>query len=118
MIWNLLVTIPMPPLVSVAWGQAWRIRGRHWAFYRGWGWAAGGGAVGYAISGAWNWAGLDAANALLAVILWWLSRRKRKRALRTLGAKSRALVAALARKAREAAKPRPVLRPVPGGARA
>ena len=50
---------------------------------------------------------------------WWDCRRKkrRKRAPRAYGAKSRALIAALTAKARAAAKPRPVLRPVPGGAR-
>lgn len=49
---------------------------------------------------------------------WWDCRRKkrRKRAPRAYGAKSRALIAAIVAKARAAAKPRPVLRPVPGGA--
>lgn len=57
------------------------------------------------------------ASALAAIAYWWWKRRKRRdRAPRAYGAKSRALIAALVRKAREAAKPRPVLRPVPGGA--
>ena len=56
-----------------------------------------------------------AAAIIIALTLW--RRRKRKRALRQLGAKSRAAIAALVRRAREAAAPRPVLRPVPGGAR-
>jgi hypothetical protein len=55
------------------------------------------------------------AGTAIAAILWWLSRRRRKRAPRAYGAKSRALLAALVRRAREAAVPRPVLRPVPEG---
>lgn len=57
----------------------------------------------------------NGASLLLAVFLWWLSRRRRKRAPKAMGAKARALIAAMVRKARESAKPRPVLRPVPGG---
>ena len=64
-------------------------------------------------SAAWSFA--------LAMFFAWLAwkrwRRHRKRAAALLGAKSRALRDALVRKAREAAKPRPVLRPVPGAAR-
>jgi len=47
---------------------------------------------------------------------WW--RRRRKRAPRSYGAKSRALLAAITRTMRERSRPRPVLRPSPGGARA
>lgn len=43
---------------------------------------------------------------------WW-RRRKRKRSPRALGAKSKAQLAALVRKTREAGRPGPVLRPVP-----
>ena len=55
------------------------------------------------------------ASAGLAAFLWWLSRRRRKRASRQLGAKSRALLASLVRKMREQKVPRPVLRPQPQG---
>jgi hypothetical protein len=61
---------------------------------------------------------LCAANAVCAVVCaWklWRGRRRRKRAPRAYGAKSRALIARLVRKAREAARRRPVLRPVPQG---
>ena len=63
----------------------------------------------------WPWAVLNA--ALLAFCLWMRNRnrRNRRRARDMYGAKSRALLAAVVRKAREAAQPRPVL--VPGGAR-
>jgi hypothetical protein len=54
-------------------------------------------------------------SVVLAAWRLWRNRRKRDRAPRAFGAKSRARVAALVRKARETAKPRPALRPVPGG---
>jgi 4-hydroxybenzoate polyprenyltransferase len=66
------------------------------------------------LGGAWM-AFCAAVNAWMAWEHW--NRRKRKRAAALAGAKSRARVAALVRKAREAARPRKVLRPVPGGAR-
>jgi len=83
-------------------------------------------AVTSAASSAWAMATADwpvaawmafvaAVNAWIAWRYW--NRRKRKRAAALAGAKSRARVAALVRKARGAAGPRRVLRPVPGGAR-
>lgn len=69
---------------------------------------------------AGDWPGVATRGTLAAVVLWdwWHTRRKRKdRAPLALGAKGKALRDALVRKAREAAKPRPVLRPAPGGAR-
>lgn len=56
---------------------------------------------------------------LTAWVIWshHHNRRKRKRAPALFGYKARARLAAVVRKAREATKPRPVLRPVPGGAR-
>jgi hypothetical protein len=48
---------------------------------------------------------------------WWRRRKDRRRTLDMTGEKSRALRDALVRKAREATRPRPALRPVPGGAR-
>jgi membrane protein implicated in regulation of membrane protease activity len=51
----------------------------------------------------------------LAAWSWW-RRRKRRRAPRALGAKSRARIAAMVTRMRERPA-RPVLRPVPGGAR-
>ena len=67
-----------------------------------------------------NWWGAVLDVVLGAVWAWfgWLERKRKRRdpAARQLGAKSRALVAALVEKAREAAQPRRVLKPVPGGA--
>lgn|GEM_PF-2361773 len=72
-----------------------------------------------AADGSWPWAAWDALTVVLAAKFWHDERRKRKRrsALTAIGAKSKALHDALVRRAREAAQPRPVLRPLPGGAR-
>lgn len=40
---------------------------------------------------SWEWTAGDALSFVVALILWWLSRRKRKRAAKMLGAKARAL---------------------------
>lgn len=64
----------------------------------------------------WLEAAWAALSLLAALYLWWRGRKDLRRITRLAGAKSRALLAALARKAREAARPRPVLRPAPGGA--
>lgn len=63
-------------------------------------------------------AAVSAAHFAFGLWLWWRGRPKDPRsALGMAGYKARAILAELARKAREAARPRPVLRPVPGGAR-
>jgi len=71
-------------------------------------------AAGAAVGRAWP---LLAADIVLIIVIAWLLRhtRRRKRALRAYGAKSRARVAALVRKAREAARPRPARRLAPQG---
>lgn len=71
------------------------------------------------MAGVWWLAAFYGVFAALAAWGWWDDRRKRRRkhAARSLGYKARARIASLARKAREAARPRRVLRPVPGGAR-
>jgi membrane protein implicated in regulation of membrane protease activity len=80
---------------------------------------AGNVAIGFAdiFNGAWQWSILNFATAAVVAWLWWRRRKRRRRARDAIGAKSRALRDALVRRAREAAKPRPVLRPVPGGVR-
>ena len=77
------------------------------------------GAAGVAdlVASMWQLALID--GAVVALIVWaiWLDRRRRRdRARRVLGEKSRARVRALVASMREAAKPRHALRPVPGGA--
>lgn len=52
-----------------------------------------------------------------ALLLWWWRRKDRKPALKSAGAKSRARLAAIVNRARDASRgSRPVLRPVQGGA--
>jgi hypothetical protein len=68
-------------------------------------------------SGPWPGTVIGAAQVAIGVWLWRRGRRGGKRAPRAYGAKSRALVAALVAKARDAARPRPALRPAPGAAR-
>ena len=116
MIWNLLCATVLPPFCSFAWGKVWLLRHRSWNFYGGWMSSAIGGAIGWALSGSWGLVALDAANALLAVFLWWLSRRRKRRAPRAYGVKTKLLIAAMVARMREALKPRPALRPAPGGA--
>jgi hypothetical protein len=115
---NLLTCTVAPPFFSFAWGLIFRAfrRRRGFNFYLGWVSSAGCGTLSFLIQGPRVWAPLDGANVCLAVFLWWLSRRRRKRAPRAYGAKSRALVAAVVARMRETLKPRPILRPVPGGA--
>lgn len=72
------------------------------------------------VSGEWLLAGVMGwFTGWVAWFLWryWRRHRRGKRVLRVIGAKSWARLAAVVRKAREAARPRPVLRPAPGGAR-
>lgn len=67
-----------------------------------------------------DWFTAVAAAVAVVVIVWLLRgiwRGRGRRVLRVIGAKSWARLAAVVRKAREAARPRPVLRPAPGGAR-
>lgn len=87
-------------------------------FYQQWAWCGIGAVIGQAISANLRGLAVAVAELILAAVLWWLSRRRRKRAPRAYGAKSRALLAAAVARMRETLKPRPVFRPAPGGARA
>jgi Na+-driven multidrug efflux pump len=72
--------------------------------------------VNFAIEGVWWAAGLFTFFAAACAWNWWDEHRKnrgKRRAVDALGAKSKALRDAIVRKAREVARPRPVLRPVP-----
>lgn len=55
-------------------------------------------------------------TAAIWLALWWRNRKSRRSPL-SLGAKSRARIAAIVRKARENARPSPVRKPVLGGSR-
>jgi hypothetical protein len=63
----------------------------------------------------WNFAGASCSLILALAVWWWRKRRDRVKAW--LGAKSRALRDSLVRRARESARPSPVLRPSLRGAR-
>ena len=118
MILNLLTCTVAPPFFSFAWRCFFRlIRWRRgFNFWLGWVSSASAGTLSYLIQGPRICVPLDAANALLAVFLWWLSRRRKRRAPRAYGAKSALLIAAVAARMKAALQPRPVLRPAPGGA--
>ncbi len=76
-------------------------------------------ATGWALIPSRAWAVFAGAVTVLTALYWWRSGsgRRRRRALRELGAKSRARIAAMVTRMRER-PPRPALRPVPaGGAR-
>lgn len=93
---------------------------RQMTFLRAWTWSATCGALGGA-AGAWHHGGWGApagcaASLAVAIIVRWWRRRKRRSAAALIGEKSRQLRAALVRRAREAARPRPVLQPAPRGA--
>jgi hypothetical protein len=117
--WTLAYVIVVtagPPLGSAC--AAWWVPPRRdWRFfYRGWITAGIAETVIALVSGQWPVMLAALAGTAVAVVAWWLSRRRRRRVPRAYGTKSKALVAALVRRAREAAVPRPVLRPVPEGA--
>jgi hypothetical protein len=79
-------------------------------------------AVGFGIWAGLNLAGHDYLSGLVYGVVavlnawYWWRRKDRKRAAKALGYKARALVAALVERAREAAQPRPVLKPQRQGA--
>ena len=121
-LFDILWPLAWPPVYGALWSALTGVAGsptsrRTW-FYLMWASSAGVTAVIGLAAGQWLGAGIATVSLAVALILWWLSRRRRKRAPRAYGAKSAALVADLVRRAREAARPRPVLRPAPGGARA
>lgn len=109
-----------PALFGAYWGWRWIFTRDEEAMHRVDGAGAISGsllAVFFALAGLTPLAALMALFAIWCAWDWWRKRKRRKRTSpKALGAKSRALVAALVRRAREAARPRPVLRPLPGGA--
>lgn len=75
-------------------------------------------AIGALLRGQWE--GVEISGAAVVIIAWHIwrrHRRERKQAAELIGAKSRAIRDGLVRRMREVAKPGPVLRPSPGGAR-
>lgn len=66
-------------------------------FYAQWALGALAAAGGAAMGRGWLNAAAFGASGLVGLILWWNSRRKRKRSLKLLGAKARARLAAMTR---------------------
>lgn len=120
---DLIFALAWPPVFAFARAavlRAFRL-GRPWAVAVAAGWTAGGVGVVLTLAHAgarahWPGMALGAAHVAFGAWLWRRGGRGRRRAPRAYGAKSRALVAAVVAKARDAARPRPVLRPVPGAA--
>lgn len=75
-------------------------------------WVSAGVGVIFTLAPAGHWPGA-AVGVAQGAWLWRRGRRGRRRVPRAYGAKSRALVAVLVAKARDAARLRPALRPVP-----
>lgn len=104
-----------PPLGAALWCGTCRTLGLRMTFYGGWVSIAAVVMFCALFAGQWLWAGVAAADALIAAILWWLSRRRKRRAPKLAGAKSKAILAAVVRTMRERSRPRPVFRPQPQG---
>jgi hypothetical protein len=116
-----LIGLGGPPLSTWFWREVRRClrQALRTSFFSEWLWIAAGDAVIGAICRDWLFAASSAASFLLAVaVRWWWRRKDRKRAIKALGEKSRARIADLVAALRESWRPRPVLRPQPGGAQA
>jgi membrane protein implicated in regulation of membrane protease activity len=113
-VFSLVLCVVPIPLAAALWRATARSR---WpsGFFGTWIGGSAGLTFGAVVTGDWITMIGGPLNLIIAVIAWWLSRRKRKRAPRSYGAKSRALLARITAGAREAGKPR-VLRPVPQAA--
>ena len=116
---DVILDVVWPPVSGLLYAL---MRSRYGGDFRGrtyvmWGYAAAWDIGIGLIAALWLPVIVSAANLILAAWLYWRHGRRKDRAPRAYGAKSRALLAAIVRRAREAAKPRPVLRPVPQGIR-
>jgi hypothetical protein len=104
-----------PPLLTLGIFRAKGRSVRDPEFFARWGWGGPSGTVSSSIAavsnGDWLYVAAFGASGLLGLILWWLSRRNRKRSLKLLGVKARARLAAMLR-----SMPRPSPRLVPQGA--
>lgn len=112
---DLLGAVFVAPVSCLGWNMLFRSLGWTYSFRLGWViTAAAGVVVGcWPWSPDWNWAAGSGISLIAGLAFWWWRRKKRRKAAALVGAKSRALRDAIVRKAREVARPRPVLRPVP-----
>jgi hypothetical protein len=116
---NALLPLSAPPLGAYGWHLVDRCL-LHWLrnrFFADWlGIAAFDAAFGL-MTRQWLYAACSGASFAAALVArWWWRRKDRKRAGRAFGYKGRALLAALVASLRESLRPRPVLKPQPGGA--
>ena len=106
-----LLALAVPPFAACVWTVIDRLIHAPQRFVGTW---ISSGAVGIVV-GILNkdagWFTGSAVSLVIGLAIWWWRRKDRKRAAKALGEKSRALVAALVQRAREAAQPRPVLQP-------
>jgi hypothetical protein len=112
-LWQIAFGLLWPPVYALIW-RAFGSRGAV-KFWEHWFWGGVGVIVGSASVLDFPELAVGVVQLVFGAVMWWLSRRKRKRSAKLAGAKARALVASLVRSMRERAVPRPVLRPVPGG---
>lgn len=111
-----LLAVAIPPFGSWIWSVIWRLLRQEPTFVGVWiGSGAGGILIGI-VSKDMAWLTGSAVSLVIGVAIWWWRRKDRKRAAKLAGAKSRARLAAIVRRAREVAQPRPVLKPQRQGA--
>lgn len=117
MIFNFAAGLLLPPLSGVGWHWFYRIFRVRASVLSGWMCSAVVGGTYSVIQKEDAFAAGGGISLMIALAIWlWRRREGRKRAPKALGYKARALVAALVQRAREAAQPRPVLKPQRGGA--
>ena len=116
MIFNVAAGLLIPPLSGISWHCLYKLVRVRASVIAGWMWSAVMGTIASVIEGPAAFAVGAGASFLIALAIWWWRRKDRKRAARELGYKARARLAAVVRRAREAAQPRPVLQPQRQGA--
>jgi len=102
----------VPPLFTLLVRRAVRLPLAFPQFCAEWAGYAACGAAGTMLGGGWVFAAAYGTSALLALVLWWHSRRKRRKIAKLIGEKGRAVLARMTR-----SMPRLSPRLVPQGAR-
>ena len=113
-IWPVFISLGWPPLAGYVCRCVLRLS-LFSSFYEAWTYGAIGSGFAWIFppDSSIRYAGLSWLGAIVAAYCWWLSRRRKKRAPRSYGAKAAALIAALVRKVRASG---PVRSPLPQGA--
>ena len=113
--WGLFTAAVLPWANTLLLVRVFRAAGTT-LFYVSWGCGGAGMAAGSALDRDWSGVAGGLLSAAVALVGWWWSRRRRDRARKLAGAKGRVVLAAMAARLREAGKPRPALKPIPGRA--